>query len=236
MEKFYEIYSNYRDYILAFILFVIFTVGIGAVFWHFSSEINSVKQTFKERRVVSPLKDKTSYLVVDIKGEVRRPGVYFLDEGKRVIDVVKKAGGFTVYADSSANNLSMKIKDEMVIVIYSESEIANYVATKEKEEKVKEKCSQDVVVNNSCIGSSSKDEKTVSQKDDVKESSAENSIVNINTATLEELMTLSGIGESKAKAIIEYRKTKKFSKIEDLKEVSGIGDALFEKVKDSITV
>ena len=64
-----------------------------------------------------------------------------------------------------------------------------------------------------------------------------NGVVNINTASIDELMTLSGIGESKAKSIIEYRSTNgKFNTIEDIKNISGIGDALFNKIKDNITV
>ncbi|HPZ24249.1 MAG TPA: ComEA family DNA-binding protein, partial [Bacilli bacterium] len=60
--------------------------------------------------------------------------------------------------------------------------------------------------------------------------------ININTATIEELQTLTGIGESKAKAIIEYREKTPFVKIEDIKNVTGIGDSLFEKIKDNISV
>lgn len=63
-----------------------------------------------------------------------------------------------------------------------------------------------------------------------------NKKVNINTATKEELISLSGIGDSKAKSIIEYRKTNPFKAIEDLKNVTGIGDSLYESIKDSITV
>ena len=64
----------------------------------------------------------------------------------------------------------------------------------------------------------------------------ENKLVNINTATIDELQTIKGVGESKAKSIIEYRKENKFIKIEDIKNVSGIGDSLFEKIKDYITI
>ena len=63
-----------------------------------------------------------------------------------------------------------------------------------------------------------------------------NSLVSINSASKEELMSLSGIGESKALAIIKYRENQKFNSIEDIKNVNGIGDSLFEKIKDSITV
>lgn len=69
------------------------------------------------------------------------------------------------------------------------------------------------------------------------QSSSQNTKININTATQEELETLTGIGESTAKSIIEYREQNgKFATIEDIKNVSGIGDAKYEKLKDEITV
>ena len=64
----------------------------------------------------------------------------------------------------------------------------------------------------------------------------DNSLISINTASLEELKTLPGIGESKANSIIKYRETSSFNTIEDIKNVSGIGESLFEKIKDYITV
>lgn len=245
MEKFLDIYNKYRDYVLFVLLFIIF-MGVQAfIFWYFSNDMNNLKSTLQDKKVEE--KDESSksvQFVVDIKGEVKKPGVYILDEGKRVIDVVKKAGGFTVYADTSANNLSKKITDEMVIIIYSENEIADYLATKEKEEKLEEKCNTDIIVNNSCIESSSdteNDSDSIENNDKTDEeasssNSDKNKQVSLNSASKEELMTLSGIGESKADAIIEYRKKKKFESIEEIKEVSGIGDALFEKIKDNITI
>ena len=201
----------------------------------FFSNISTLKQD---------VKDNEKY-AVNIKGEVKRPGVYYLDKNKRVIDVVNKAGGFTKEADSFVNNLSMKITDEMVIVIYSKSEMNNYETTKEKEKIKLEKCKEDIIVNNSCIESKTTDTKKDDNKSNTKEKSSEESNkdnnstidkkISINTASKEELMTLPGIGESKAVAIIEYRNEKKFETIEEIKEVSGIGDALFEKIKDLIT-
>lgn len=238
MEKFMMFYSKYRDYILcAIILIVMF--GVQAVFfWYFYNDINTLRKDFDKRNIYSVKVDKgvSNKLIVDIKGEVKKPGVYYLDKGKRVIDVVNKAGGFTIDADSSANNLSKKIFDEMVIVIYSKDEIRDFVHTKENEAIVEERCTSDIVSNNSCY-TVSKDSKTNDKITSSKNnSSSEKKLVSINDATLEELMTLSGIGESKAKAIIEYRSKKKFNTIEELKEVSGIGDSLFEKIKGNITV
>ena len=97
---------------------------------------------------------------------------------------------------------------------------------KEKDEIVCEPC------NNACIKED--DEKS---KLDNNENSKTNSKININTATKEELLLLNGIGEAKAEAIIEYRtKNGNFTNVEDIKNVSGIGDAAFEKIKDQITL
>ncbi len=238
MEKFMMFYSRYRDYILCAIILIVM-LGVQAVFfWYFYNDINTLRKDFDKRNIYSVKVDKgvSNKLIVDIKGEVKKPGVYYLDKGKRVIDVVNKAGGFTIDADSSANNLSKKIFDEMVIVIYSKDEIRDFVHTKENEAIVEERCISDIVSNNSCY-TVSKDSKTNDKITSSKNnSSSEKKLVSINDATLEELMTLSGIGESKAKAIIEYRSKKKFNTIEELKEVSGIGDSLFEKIKGNITV
>ena len=244
LDKLKDFYSDYRDYILFSFSLIVFIIVSVFIFYYFSSSISTLRGQIKDRPVVEEKKEVTDSekYAVNIKGEVKRPGVYYLDKNKRVIDVVNKAGGFTSKADSFANNLSMKIKDEMVIVIYSKDEIDDYIKTKEKESKVEEKCTNDIIQNDSCAKYSydSKEEtkttsKTKNSKSSEEKQSEENKLVSINTATKEELMTVSGIGESKAEAIIEYRKTKKFESIEEIKEVSGIGDALFEKIKDYIT-
>lgn len=244
MEKFLEIYSKYRDYILSFLLFIVFMVIQGVSFWYFSGEISSVKDTIKNKNVVSKKNISSAHdkLIVDIKGEVKRPGVYYLENGKRVIDVVKKAGGFTIEADSSINNLSKKISDEMVIVIYSKEEVRDFLKLKEKNDSLLEMCNGNIV-NDSCVSDENRDTYSSNNKSSNSSSGSKKKtfddskrLVSINTGTLEELMTLSGVGESKAKAIIEYRNKKKFETIEEIKEVSGIGDALFEKIKDNITV
>ena len=163
--------------------------------------------------------------MVDIKGEVISPGIYELPSTSRVIDVINKAGGLTDIADTSVINLSKKIEDEMVIIIYSEYEVNNWLTTKQEEDYLQEKCqnSEDSKIeNDACIS------------DNVIENNE--TLININTATKEELMTLSGIGETKALAIISYREKTPFTSIEDIKNVSGIGDSTYNEIKDYITV
>ena len=181
------------------------------------------------------------YYYIYIKGYVNNPGVYSLEKGKRVVDAINIAGGLKKDANTSLLNLSKEISDQMVIVIYSNSEIKEYeklTETKKQEEKI---CN-DKIINDACISNSNntnnandtpKNNTTDTKTDD----SNKTLKININTATKEELMTLKNVGESKALAIIEYRnKNGLFKTIDDLKNVSGIGDKLFESLKENITV
>ena len=164
---------------------------------------------------------------VDIKGQIVSPGIYELENGSRVIDVINKAGGLTEYADTTVINLSKKIKDEMVIIVYSKEEVADFKTTKEIEKQVYDNCirkDEDSLKNDACI-------------DDSNIERSGSSLVNINTASIDELKNLPGIGESKAKNIIDYRNSNgSFQSIEDLKKVDGIGDGLYDQIKEIITI
>ena len=139
------------------------------------------------------------------------------------MDAINTAGGLTNKSDTSNINLSKKLKDEMVIIVYSKQEIINM---KEKEKITCPPC------NNACI-----EEKDETSKINITEEKEETGKININTANIEELQKLSGIGEAKAQAIIDYRnKNGNFKDIEEIKNVQGIGEAAFEKIKDNITV
>lgn len=234
MEKFKE-FIDEKKFIIIGILFVISFVMIFFVFAYFyfnedSENVNYYEPILevKEEKEVEDDVLVVSYFYVDIKGEVKKPGTYKIEEGKRVIDVINLAGGLTKSADTSANNLSMKVKDEMVIVIYSDDEIKDFETVKEKESLIINNCNKENnnIINDSCVSN----EEFSDVSDAVKK------LVSINTASKEELMTVSGIGESKALAIIEYRnKNGLFKDISEVKNVSGIGDSLYEKIKDYIT-
>lgn len=172
---------------------------------------------------------KSEYISVDIKGYVKKPGVYRFDESldRRVADVIKQAGGLLNNADTSIINLARKIFDEMVIIIFSKSEVQDFEKISSSINKKIDGCNN--TINDGCI----------TKNDGIDDKTSENNekkLININTASKEELMTLTGIGESKAQEIIDYRNKTKFTKIEDIMNISGIGEKAFEKIKDSITV
>lgn len=235
MEKIKE-FIDEKKFIIIGGLFIFLFIMIGFVFCYFYFEsdddvlLNEPLVKEEEKEEIKEEESIINYFYVDVKGEVKKPGTYKIEEGKRVIDAITLAGGLTKNADTSANNLSMKVKDEMVIIIYSDSEIKDFETVKEKETLVISNCNKENnnIVNDSCISDN------LTSEDSSK--SNNNSLVSINTASKEELMRISGIGESKAIAIIEYReKNGLFSNISDIKNVSGIGDSLYEKIKDYIT-
>lgn len=175
------------------------------------------------------IEEAIKYITVDIKGEVKSPGVYKIEEGKRVVDAINASGGLTKKAVTKYINLSKVLKDEDVIIINNISELKK-IEDKKNIEEIK-------INNKSNISVKENDVITNDKSDIVKESdSNKNTIVNINTCTLEELLSINGIGESKAKSIIEYRENVGlFTSKEDIMKVSGIGNSLYDKIKDYIT-
>lgn len=175
------------------------------------------------------IEEAIKYITVDIKGEVKSPGVYKIEEGKRVVDAINASGGLTKKAVTKYINLSKVLKDEDVIIINNISELKK-IEDKKNIEEIK-------INNKSNISVKESDVITNDKSDIVKESdSNKNTIVNINTCTLDELLSINGIGESKAKSIIEYRENVGlFTSKEDIMKVSGIGNSLYDKIKDYIT-
>ena len=192
-----------------------------------------IEEIFLEEPKKEEIKPQTVY--IDVKGAVNKPGVYEIEENKKVIDVITLAGGFTDNADTSMINLAKKVTNEMVVIIYTKEEVKKAQEPNQIIKYVDKECICPNIKNDACLNNTK--EKETEKKVEPNTQATKPNKVNINTATLEELQTLSGIGESKAQAIINYREEKgSFKNIEELKEVSGIGDSLYEKIKDSITV
>jgi len=147
---------------------------------------------------------------VDIKGEVLRPGVYEFSCVSRIQDVLKKAGGFTEEADETKINLAQKITDQMQIIVPN--------LHSKQEGGVTEGNSEKGNLSNTTL------------------SNSKQGTVNINTATLEELQTIKGIGKKKAEAILQYRKEHgAFRTKEDLLQVKGIGKKALEAIESQVT-
>ena len=187
----------------------------------FEESISELETSKSDENINSKLskKDKSEIkeesieekIYVHVTGCVNKAGVYTLDQNSRMLDLIDMAGGFCKEIDSSRINLSMKLKDEMKIHLLKIGETNN--------ELIEEYQNLD---NNSIVN------EPIPNKADHK--------VNINKASLEELKTIPGIGDTKANEIIKYRSESKFSKIEEIKNISGIGDKTYEKLKDYIKV
>lgn len=156
--------------------------------------------------------EEEKLLCVHICGAVTTEGVYSLPDGSRVADGIAAAGGFTEPADTTYHNLAARLADGQKVYVPTVEETRKLPVT-ERTEPAGEWTGEDHSTD------------TATGK------------VNLNTADIAELMTLSGIGEAKAKSILQYReKVGLFQSIEELKKVSGIGEAMFERVREEIVV
>lgn len=145
---------------------------------------------------------KKSLIIVEIKGEVKNPDVYEIEDGSIIRDLINLAGGLTSEANTDGINRAEKLRGNQLIVIPNKSDIS----------------SGSVINQNASITNNS-------------------SVININTAPLEELKKITGVGDVKAQSIIDYRdKNGGFKSIEELKNIDGIGSKTFEKIKDQVGI
>jgi competence protein ComEA len=211
--------NNNKKIIIAII---VIALGLGGYYVYnnfgYNNQIESVENGIlvsnNEENITNTTEEKSSNkIIVHITGEVVNPGIVELEEGERIFNAIEKAGGTTKDADTSKINLAYVVEDGMKI------NVPNVNDKSENEEYISIAAETDSEKSNSTTQTTVKN------------------LVNINTATQTELETLPGIGPSIATKIINYRKEKgKFSKIEDIKNVSGIGDAKYENIKNLIKV
>ena len=197
---------------------IIGIVGVLFFFFYFKDYLLNMNQSETEKIVeiekINKEEIKEEKVTVDIKGAVLNPGIYTLDNNKRVFDAITIAGGLLDNSDTENINMSLKLTDEMVIIVPFKEEKQNSVEDKEH-------------LNN---GNNIENDAMVSHN-----KNTNNEKVSINKANKEDLMTLEGIGETKALAIINYRKEHgNFKSISELQNVKGIGKSIFEKIKDNI--
>lgn len=210
-----------KDWINEHKLYIIIAVitALGAIYYFLEEGSNSVVSNV-ENIVPTELKGENEIqknqnqteeavtIIVDVKGQVKMPGVYTSSQDERVIDIIQRAGGLTENADESKVNFAEHVQDAMVIYIPAIGEEGNAIPTGTAGTGVQA---------GSGLTSQGK--------------------INLNKADINELQNLPGIGPSKAASIIEYRETNgPFKSVEDLKNISGIGDKTFDKLKDLISV
>ena len=221
-------YIKQNKKILLIIVTLIIAVLIGYYYTKEKSEYkvssyleNNIINESKTNQVVNNIDQeeskeedsKQNKIIVHISGAVAKEGIIEVEEDSRISDIIDKAGGLLENSNLDEINLAYKVEDGMKIHIPTNEEI-------NKNEEVE-------VSDNQYLYSEKKEskEEIINKK------------ININTATEQELDQLKGIGQSTANKIIKYREENgKFKNIEDIKNVSGIGDAKFDGIRDEITV
>lgn len=175
--------------------------------WSGQSESLSSAAISSEKTTVESDIASSRTITVDIKGAVKKPGVYELPSDSRVNDAILLAGGVTAEADRQSVNFAQKLNDEAVVYVAIQGENISVVATNT----------------------------TVTSRVETAGDSSDK--VNLNTATLADLQTISGIGQKRAQDILDYRDSNGgFKSVDDLSNVSGIGEKTLEKLREEVTV
>ena len=216
MENLKELLKNN---IIVIILFSIALAG-GVCLYFKTEEKENIQNIFEEvennvttNTVENENTEEAKKIAIHITGEVKKTGVIYLKEGSRIVDAIEKAGGITKNADLSKVNLAYVLQDGQKLYIPNKKDNASVY--------ISEDSGQDVIDN----GNTNTKTKNKRKK------------ININTANKEELQSISGIGPALAEKIVSYRNTNgKFKKVEDLKNVSGIGESKYKNIKDSICI
>lgn len=201
------------------LIVIIITLLISAILYNFlytNDEKNEITNDFeveeKEESEETDVVEVVNSIFVDVGGEVNNPGLYELKENARVNDAINAAGGTTDKADLTDVNLAYILTDAVKVIIPAKNSANSVNSVK------------NVSVINSGINSTSSN-------------NIQSGKVNLNTATKEQLKTLTGIGDSTAQKIIDYRNENgKFNNVEDIMNVSGVGDSKYQKIKNDITV
>lgn len=212
-------FTTKQKIIIISIIIVLIIVGIYVYNIRFSEDINEntnenqLNTSFVEN--ILEKDDKNKEIIVHITGAVKKNGIVKLKEGARIYDAIEMAGGSTDDADLSKINLAYVLEDGQKVYIPKIGEI-------NQENAEEEYITFEYGNNKNIIQDYNK---------------GGNEKVNINTANQTELETLPGIGTATAEKIIDYRnKNGKFSSIEDIQNVKGIGNAKYENIKESICV
>ena len=216
------------------------TIQTKTIYWKWPYQTGDTDDVKKANDKIDTADSKKSVtMTITVTGTQRNPGVVIAKEGDRIKDIIEKAGGTTEKADLKNINLAYKVEDGQKINIPNIDENKNENVLQEKDDEKNKSITNNTnnknAKNVNHITKSSGTNVIVDGNNNDAESKS--SKVNINTATQTELETLNGIGPSTASKIIKYRNEKgKFKKIEDIKNVSGIGEAKFKKIEADIVV
>lgn len=190
MNKIKKFILKYKGYIICICIVIVSIISIVI-------QDNERKEEIKVNE--QKINNEEGKIGVYITGAVKNPGVYYLEDGSRIYNLLDICGGINDNADIDKLNLAQKLNDSDKIDVPIRKEISDEVVFEKTEEN-------------------------------------DNELVNINKASSEELQTLNGIGEATAKKIIDYRKDNKFESIEDIMNVPGIGESKFDNIKEYICV
>lgn len=196
MDKYLKKFNSKKSYLYLAVIVAIIITAIFLASDLTAADIESIGHEVNEKQNNSEASlEIESTVFVDICGEVNKPGVYEVQAGSRIFEVIEKAGGLTKKACIDSINRAEKVTDGQKLIIPS----------KNKSIQVS--------------------------------SSSQSDLININTASSEELQKLNGVGPATAEKIISYRESVgNFNNIQDLTKVSGIGEKTFEKLKDKICI
>lgn len=187
-------------------------------------EVSNTTENIVENETEAQEEKET--IVVHVSGAVNKEGIVELEENSRISDAIDKAEGLKENADTKNINLAFKLEDGMKIYIPTTEETAEEMAQEGTDDKT-----QNYITSSGGVVQGEKDSTTIASEEQ------KTGKININTATQTELETLPGIGPSTSLKIVNYREENgDFKSIEQIKEVSGIGDAKYENIKDLICV
>ena len=204
---------NKNQIIILAIVVIIFVTTVGIYLYKTSKEKEDYEIEEFESIEEEIVEAENKQIIVYVTGAVKTKGVVVLKEGARILDAIESCGGETIEADLNKINLAYILSDgdKLYVPSVNDKEELEYIS----------KESGNNVIEEGAGGKMSESKK----------------LVNINTATKEQLIELNGIGESIAEKIVAYRhENGKFATIEDIKKVPGIGDSKFNSIKDKITV
>lgn len=227
------------------ILIILIVTIVGITTYYFKTKDESVENIeFEETNTQSQEKNTEENIAVEnkikvyITGEVHNPGLYEIAENSRIADAIEAAGNLTENAFIDKINLAYVLEDGMKIYIPNKKD--NNDVTDETTTYVTKETDGQTVSGGSKNSGGNTNKKSSTTSNATKSSTASTKStekININSATQTELETLPGIGSSTALKIINYRKENgKFKTIEEIKNVKGIGDAKYEKIKELIKV